>query len=120
MLAPSHCDLHSLKPANGANSSVIVILGRYFLKFNIMKLLGILFLSLSALFAQQPATDFLTGQAARQIIGQPTFTFEGAGQPSAYQIGAVQGLAYANNTLFVVDSNLHGLMPPNKQSRPDL
>lgn len=77
-----------------------------------MKLLGTLFLSLPALFAQQPATDFLTGQAARQIIGQPTFTFEGAGQPSAYQIGAVQGLAFANNTLFVVDSNLHGLIPP--------
>ncbi len=77
-----------------------------------MKRLGTLFLSLSTLFAQQPATDFLTGQAARQIIGQPTFTFQGVGQPSAYQIGAVQGLAYANNTLFVVDSNLHGLVPP--------
>ncbi len=34
------------------------------------------------------------------------------GAPSAYQFGAVQGLAYANNTLFVVDSNLHGLVPP--------
>ena len=27
-------------------------------------------------------------------------------------MGAVQGLAYANNTLFVVDSNLHALIPP--------
>jgi hypothetical protein len=78
-----------------------------------MKRLGILFVSLSALFAQQPTVDFLTGQAARQIIGQPTFTQEGAGQPSAFQIGSVQGLAYANNTLFVVDSNLHGLLTPN-------
>ena len=27
-------------------------------------------------------------------------------------MGAVQGIAVANNTLFVVDSNLHGLYPP--------
>ena len=91
---------------------MIVILGRYFLKFNIMKRLSFLFVSLSTLFAQQPATEFLTGQAARQVIGQPTFTTEGKYQPSAYQLGAVQGMAYANNTLFVVDSNLHALIPP--------
>jgi uncharacterized protein (TIGR03437 family) len=77
-----------------------------------MKRLSILFLSLSTLFAQSSA-DFLTGQAARQIIGQPTFTYQGVGQPSAYQLGAIQGVAYANNTLFVVDSNLHGLLTPN-------
>jgi uncharacterized protein (TIGR03437 family) len=75
-----------------------------------MKRLGILFLfACSALFAQ---TDFLTGQAAREVIGQPTFTELGAGAPSAYQLGAAQGIAYANNMLFVVDSNLHGLLPP--------
>jgi uncharacterized protein (TIGR03437 family) len=96
----------------GFASSVIVILGRYFIKFNIMKRLGILFLSLSAGFAQQPAVDFLTGQAARETIGQPTFTAENVGGPSQDQIGAVQGLAYVNNMLFVVDSNLHGLIPP--------
>ena len=78
-----------------------------------MKRLGILFLSLSAAFAQEPAVDFLTGQAARQIIGQPTFTFQGVGQPSPFQLGSLQGLAYANNTLWVVDSNLHGLLVPN-------
>ncbi len=92
---------------------MIVILGRYFLKFNLMKLLSILFLSLSTVFAQPPAVGFLTGQAAREIIGQPTFTNEGQSAPSAFQLGAVQGLAYANNTLFVVDSNLHGLLLPN-------
>ncbi|MGP0076288.1 MAG: IPT/TIG domain-containing protein [Bryobacteraceae bacterium] len=77
-----------------------------------MKRLGILFLSLSAVFAQQPAVDFLTGQAARETIGQPTFTSENVGNPSQDQIGAVQGLAYVNDMLFVVDSNLHGLIPP--------
>jgi uncharacterized protein (TIGR03437 family) len=86
--------------------------GGTFLKFNIMKRLGILFLSVSALFAQQPAPDFVTGQAARETIGQPTFTAENVGGPSQDQIGAVQGLAYVNNMLLVVDSNLHALIPP--------
>jgi uncharacterized protein (TIGR03437 family) len=93
-------------------SSVIVILGRYFLSSIIMKRLGLLFLSLSTVFAQEPAVEFLTGQAARETIGQPTFTAEDVGAPSAFQLGAVQGVAVANNTLFVVDSNLHGLYPP--------
>jgi uncharacterized protein (TIGR03437 family) len=77
-----------------------------------MKRLSILFVSLSTLFAQS-ATEFLTGQSARQVIGQPTFTTQGKYLPSAYQLGAIQGLAYANNTLFVVDSNLHALIPPS-------
>jgi hypothetical protein len=77
-----------------------------------MKLLGLLFVCLSTVFAQEPAINFLTGQAARETIGQPTFTSEDSGAPSAFQVGAVQGLAVANNTLFVVDSNLHGLLPP--------
>jgi len=77
-----------------------------------MKFPGFLFLCLSTAFAQEPAVNFLTGQAAREVIGQPTFTFEGVGIPSAFQLGAVQGLAYANNMLFIVDSNLHGLIPP--------
>ena len=77
-----------------------------------MKRLGILFVFLPTVFAQEPAVDFLTGQAAREVIGQATFTEQGVGQPSAYQLGGAQGLAYANNTLFVVDSNLHGLIPP--------
>ena len=59
--------------------------------------------------------NFLTGQAAREVFGQPTFTFEGGGipSPSAAQLGAVAGVAYADNTLFVVDSNAHGLLSPN-------
>lgn len=76
-----------------------------------MKRLGILFLSVwPVLFAQN--VQFISGQAAREVIGQPTFTELGAGAPSAYQLGAAQGIAYANNMLFVVDSNLHGLLPP--------
>ncbi len=91
---------------------MIVILGRYFSNSNIMKRLGILFLSLSTTVFAQSAVDFLTGQAARETIGQGTFTSQSTGSPSPYQIGAAQGIAYANNTLFIVDSNLHGLIPP--------
>jgi uncharacterized protein (TIGR03437 family) len=75
-----------------------------------MKRFGILFLCLSA--AAWAQVDFMTGQAAREVIGQPTFTDLSAGQPSAYQLSAAQGIAYSNNTLFVVDSNLHGLLLP--------
>lgn len=75
-----------------------------------MKRLGILFLCLSAGFAQSPT--FLSGQAARMIVGQPNFTAVGQNTPSAYQLGAADGIAYANNTLFIVDSNPHGLIPP--------
>ncbi len=74
------------------------------------------------------ATDFMTGQAARILIGQVNFTQQDIGTPSQYVLGAVSGLAYANNMLFVVDSNhiqatpvqnrvliyhnLSGLVPP--------
>ena len=78
-----------------------------------MKHLGFIFLATVVAFPAQAQVDFLTGQGAREVIGQPTFTAENAGSPSACQLGAVDGLAYANNTLFVVDSNVHGLLQPN-------
>jgi hypothetical protein len=46
-----------------------------------MKRLGILFLSLSAAYAQAPAVNFLTGQSARITIGQTTFTDEYVSPP---------------------------------------
>jgi len=70
-------------------------------KFNLMKYLS-LFL-LSSLVAL-PA-DFITGQAARITIGQNTFTAQDTGTAVAYRVGAISGIAVANNTLFVVDSN---------------
>ena len=51
------------------------------------------------------AMDFMTGQAARIVIGQVNFTQQDIGTPTQYVLGACSGLAYANNTLFVVDSN---------------
>src|SRR5271169_5634159 len=66
-----------------------------------MKYFAFLFLLPVAAFAQA----FLTGQAARITIGQTTFTSQDTGSPSQYQLGGVGGVAYANNTLFVADSN---------------
>ncbi len=60
------------------------------------------------------AADFTTGQAARLLIGQLTFTKQDVGA-SEYQVGAVGGLAYANNTLFVADSNRVGASPLNQR-----
>jgi len=51
------------------------------------------------------AVDFMTGQAARVVIGQVNFTQQDIGTPTQYVLGACSGLAYANNMLFVVDSN---------------
>jgi hypothetical protein len=53
------------------------------------------------------AADFTTGQAARLVIGQSTFTEgeQGAGQNL---IGGVGGVAYANDMLFVADGNRIG------------
>jgi uncharacterized protein (TIGR03437 family) len=66
-----------------------------------MKHLSIFLLSSMVTFA----ADFITGQGARITVGQRTFTSQDVGSPSATQLGAVGGVAYANNTLFVVDSN---------------
>src|SRR5438046_69950 len=60
------------------------------------------------------AAEFSTGQAARLVIGQRTFTeqAEGAGQDL---VGGVTGLAYVNDMLFVVDSNRVGAAPQNQR-----
>ena len=78
-----------------------------------MKFLPVLLLA-SALAG---GADFTTGQAARAIFGQQTFTAQdiqtpcqngntiNCQVPTPYVIGAVGGVAYANDTLFVTDSS---------------
>ncbi len=67
------------------------------------------------------SADFITGQAARLVIGQTTFTAQnsggatGSGPASDTVFGAMGGLAYANNTLFVTDANRVGLQPINNR-----
>ncbi len=73
-----------------------------------MKCLAALFLLPLSVAAQN---RFVTGMAARAVIGQQTFTAQNSAgnpptvNPSASLLGAVSGLAWANNMLFVVDSN---------------
>jgi uncharacterized protein (TIGR03437 family) len=67
------------------------------------------------------AADFLSGQAARLVIGQETFTAQGVNQAygaplnSDVLVGAVGGLAYAGDTLFVTDANRVGAVPVNNR-----
>jgi len=65
-----------------------------------MKQICVFFLSAIAAFS----ADFVTGQAARLVIGQPTFTSEQQGADQGL-VGGVSGLAYLNDMLFVADSN---------------
>jgi len=75
-----------------------------------MKCIPVFFLCSAALCAQ----TFFTGQAARLVIGQTTFTAEDTSS-SATVLGGVSGVAYAANTLFVADSNLAGSAPVNNR-----
>ena len=60
------------------------------------------------------AGDFMTGQAARAVLGQPTFTAQLSGATDTV-FGGIGGLAYANNTLFATDANRLGLLPNNNR-----
>ena len=60
------------------------------------------------------AADFVTGQGARLVIGQSTFTEQDPGASSTL-LGGVGGVAFANGTLFVADSNRTGLLPLNNR-----
>ncbi len=75
-----------------------------------MKRISLFLLCTAALFAQQ----FMTGQAARAVIGQATFTSQDTNSSDTV-VGGVSGLAYAGNTLFVADSNRVGSYPSNNR-----
>lgn len=60
--------------------------------------------------------DFATGQAARLVIGQHTFTAQQVPEtPDANTLGGVGGVAYGADTLFVADSNKFGAYPSNNR-----
>src|SRR5215216_2699389 len=73
-----------------------------------------IFVFLLAAAAAQ-AAEFSTGQAARLVIGQRTFTDQIPGPASENLLGGVSGLAIAGDTLFVVDSNRVGASPQNQR-----
>jgi len=60
------------------------------------------------------AADFVTGQGARLVVGQRTFTDQQPGVSDTL-LGGVGGVAYANGILFVADSNRIGLTPINNR-----
>jgi len=87
------------------------------------KFFAYLFLA-SAVAGAQNYFYFTTGQAARAVFGQQTFTAQDedtgtAGGacgtqvcvPTPYILGASGGIAYANGNLFVADSNYMGALP---------
>lgn len=65
----------------------------------------------------QSGTGYITNQAARLVIGQTTFTsqqFSGdpnVSTPLNTQLGAIGGVAYAGDNLFIADSNRLGMFP---------
>jgi hypothetical protein len=83
------------------------------------------FLALGATIVPCFAADpvFLTGQAARAVIGQETFNTQKSGftapgvtsdlKPSSF--GGAGGVAWAANRLFVADGNRLGLVPNNSR-----
>jgi hypothetical protein len=73
-----------------------------------MKFFAIFLLAASAGFS----ADFMTGQGARFVFGQLTFSAQDSGA-SSWELGAVGGVAYANNMLIVADSNRIGADPAN-------
>jgi uncharacterized protein (TIGR03437 family) len=75
-----------------------------------MKRISLFLLCSAALFAQQ----FMTGQAARAVIGQETFTSQDTNSSDTV-VGGISGLAFAANTLFVADSNRVGSYPSNNR-----
>lgn len=75
-----------------------------------MKCIPVIIFCSAALYA----ADFVTGQAARAVIGQVTFTTADPNSSNAV-LGAANGIAYAANTLFVADSNIFGAAPVNNR-----
>ncbi|MBI3694252.1 MAG: hypothetical protein HY238_05365 [Acidobacteria bacterium] len=74
--------------------------------------LRVLLAFLAATTLAPGATEFETGQAARLVVGQPSFTSE---RPVSSQqfLGAAGGVAVAGDRLFVVDSSRIGAGPVN-------
>ncbi len=75
-----------------------------------MKHFAVVVLTATGVFA----ADFVTGQAARAVIGQPYFTAQ-TNSASAAILGGASGLAYGNGALFVADSNRLGATPENNR-----
>ncbi len=76
-----------------------------------MKWICVFFLAAAA----SSATDFTTGQAARLVIGQTSFT---AADPNSSNtvIGGASGICYGADTLIIADDNRIGAVPDNNRT----
>jgi uncharacterized protein (TIGR03437 family) len=59
-------------------------------------------------------TNFVTGQAARLVVGQTTFTTANYGSTNQL-LGAPSGIAIVNGVLWVADANRLGALPSNNR-----
>ncbi|MGA8923764.1 MAG: hypothetical protein WB682_11515, partial [Candidatus Dormiibacterota bacterium] len=75
-----------------------------------LKYCALFSLCAGATFAQQ----FVTGQAARLVLGQTSFTSQNFGASDTL-LGGAGGIAFAGDTLFVADSNRVGYTPINNR-----
>jgi uncharacterized protein (TIGR03437 family) len=76
-----------------------------------MKCIPVFLLSATAVFAQ----TFVSGQAARLVVGQPNgFTAQDTNSSNT-TIGGASGIAVAGDTMFVADSNRVGVTPSNNR-----
>ena len=76
-----------------------------------MRFLALFLLAGSSLWAE---VSFSTGQAARLVVGQTTFTAQDYGASSSL-LGAVSGVAYTGDMLFVADGNRLSALPQNQR-----
>lgn len=75
-----------------------------------MRHLAVFLVAASSVFA----ADFATGQAARLVLGQQTFTKQSPDSNTVDGVlGAAGGVAYANGVLVIADSNRLAASPPN-------
>ena len=86
---------------------VFPLLGPYLRK----SIFSVFFLSVLAVHAQ----NFVTGQAARAEIGQARTFTSGESGTAQNLLGGASGLAYANGTLWVADSNRLAATPQNNR-----
>src|SRR6516165_3738800 len=77
-----------------------------------MKFIPLISLCAAVAFAQTSDMHFSTGQAARLVVGQTTFTGQDPNSSDTV-LGAASGIAYAADTLFVADANRVGAFPSN-------
>jgi len=77
-----------------------------------MKCLIFILLTVIPVLAQP--IPFVTGQSARAVMGQPEFDAE-SDSASSTIVGAVSGVAWANNMLFVADANMVSAAPINNR-----